>query len=100
MTLCVNHSTSRYHDNFEDPLGCWSTISLNGKNGRIAHFITVSQVMDKETKGPYTAYQQQLTALRLANRDLHPRPAFIHDLDKYLTSISTPHSQFVVMMRL
>ena len=97
MTLCVNHSTNRYLDKFEDPLGRWSTISLNGKHGRIVHFITVYQVVNKETKGPFTAYQQQLTALKLANRDLQPRPAFILDLDKYLTSITTPNSQFVVM---
>ena len=33
MTICVDHHTSRFQNKFEDSLGRWSTISLNGKNG-------------------------------------------------------------------
>ena len=97
MTICVDHHTSRFQNKFEDSLGRWSTISLNGKNGRVIHFTTIYQVVAKATPGPYTSYQQQLTALRLADRDLKPRQAFILDIDTYLTSITTPGAQFVIM---
>ena len=69
-----------------------------GRNGRCIHFLTVYQVVAKATTGPYTAYQQQLTALRLANRDVPPRQAFITDLDKYLEVLTRePESQLVLM---
>ena len=97
MTVCVDHHTSRYQGKFEDPLGRWSTISLTGKNSRVIHFITIYQVVAKATSGPYTSYQQQLTALRLVDRDLTPRQAFIYDIDTYLTNLTTPETQFVIM---
>ena len=98
MTFCTDHTTSRYKSKFEDPLGRWSAISLMGRNGRCIHFLTVYQVVAKATTGPYTAYQQQSTALRLANRDVPPRQAFIADLDKYLEVLTRePESQLVLM---
>ena len=83
MTYCVNHNTSRFHSKFEDTLGRWSTISMVGKKGRVIHFITLYQVVDKATKGPFTAYQQQLTILCLDDRKMHPRQALLLDFDRY-----------------
>jgi endonuclease/exonuclease/phosphatase family metal-dependent hydrolase len=63
----------------------------------MVHFITVYQAVAKDTSGPYTAFQQQLQCLHLANRDLPPRQAFLIDFEKYIKSLQTPSSQFVVM---
>ena len=46
---------------------------------------------------PFTAYQQQLTILRLADREMHPRQALLLDFDRYLTSLASPESQLVIM---
>jgi hypothetical protein len=97
MSFCVDHNTSRCSDKFQDPLGRWTTLSMVGRNNRLAHFITVYQVVAKETSGPYTAFQQQLQTLRIADRDIPPRRAFLLDFEKYLHTLRSPHSQFVVM---
>ena len=97
MTLCVDHNTGRYSGSYSDPLGRWSTVSLNGKRGRVVHFVTVYQVIHKETSGPYTAYQQQLQSLRLADRDSTPRRALLVDMEKYLTTLKGPTAVFVIM---
>ena len=52
MTVCTDSSVSRFNDKFEDPIGRWSTISLNGKRGRIIHFVTLYQVVDKIHQDP------------------------------------------------
>jgi hypothetical protein len=88
---------SRFSARFQDPMGRWSTLSLIGRNKRIVHFITVYQVVAKDSSGPYTAFQQQLQCLRLADRDIPPRRAFLIDFKKYIKSLQTPLSQFVVM---
>lgn len=97
MTGCVDHQTSRYFNSYDDPLGRWSTITMQGKFGKLIHFITIYQVVNKETSGPYTAYQQQLQSLRLADRDLTPRRALLLDLDKYMKALRNTTSEFVVM---
>jgi hypothetical protein len=75
----------------------WSTLYLIGRNKRMVHFITVYQVVAKESSGLYTAFQQQLQCLRLADRELPPQRVFLIDLEKYIRSLQTPLSQFVVM---
>jgi exonuclease III len=97
MSFCVDHNTSRFSARFQDPMGRWITLSLIGRNKRIVHFITVYQVVAKDFSGPYTAFQQQLQCLRLADRDIPPRRAFLIDFEKYIKSLQTPSSQFVVM---
>jgi exonuclease III len=97
MTLCFGPCVSRFHSKFEDSLGRWSTLSLNGRRGLVVHFITVYQVVDKNNGGPFTAYQQQRASLLLENRDLLPRQAFLIDFDKYLLSLNPALSQYVVM---
>jgi exonuclease III len=73
LTSVFNHTTCRFNSKHSDPMGRWSTMSLTGKRGRIVHFVTVYQVVDKQVLGPYTAYQQQNTILRLADRQISPR---------------------------
>ena len=97
LLLTVNEVNCRYRHQYQDSLGRWSTISMNGRHNRIVHFISIYQVVDKATSGPYTAYQQQNSALRLADRDVTPRQAFIQDFYTYLTGLKTPETQFVVM---
>jgi exonuclease III len=97
MTMCFSPCVTRFHSKFEDPLGRWCTLSLNGRNGLIVHFITVYQVVEKANGGPFTAYQQQRASLLLENRDLFPQQAFLLDFNKYLLSLSPKDSQFVVM---
>jgi hypothetical protein len=97
MTFCIDHNTSRYTDKFEDSLGRWSTISMVGRHHHVVHFITVYQAVAKESSGPYTAFQQQLQCLRLADRTLPLRRAFLVDFEKYLKSFQTATSQFVIM---
>ena len=97
MTILLDHNTGRYSQSFSDPLGRWTTLSLTGRRGRIVHFVTVYQVVKKATQGPYTAYQQQLQSLRLADRDLLPRRAFLEDFDKYLQSLKSDTTMFVIM---
>ena len=97
LTLCVDHNTSRYSGSYSDPLGRWTTLSMNGRRGRVVHFITVYQVVNKETNGPYTAYQQQLQSLRLADREDTPRRALLLDIDKYLQTLKSPTAMFVIM---
>jgi hypothetical protein len=72
-------------------------VSLIGRNKRMVHFITVYQVVAKESSGPYTTFQQQLQCLRLADRELPPQRTFLIDFEKYIRSLQTPSSQFVVM---
>ena len=98
MTMCIDHSASRYLSKFEDPLGRWSTLSLSGKNGRTVHFVTVYQVVDKDTTGPYTAYQQEKIALRLNHRMITPQKAFITDIDKYLGVLTKDTKSQMVLM--
>jgi hypothetical protein len=96
MSFCVDHNTSRFSARFQDPMGRWSTLLLIGCNKRIVHFITVYQVVAKDLSCPYTAFQQQLQCFRLADRDLPPRQAFLINVEKYIKSVQTPSSQFVV----
>ena len=70
---------------------------MTGKRGRIIHFITVYQVVDNPTTGPFTVYQQQTASLRLADRNLNPRKAFIHDLIDHLSKLKSSTSEFVIM---
>jgi hypothetical protein len=97
MTAIFNHSTSRYHIKFADPMGRWSTLSLTGRRGRINHFITVYQLVDKAVTGPFTSYQQQLSSLILHDRTQTPRQALIADFRKYLTTLTTGNYALVVM---
>jgi exonuclease III len=97
MTMSFGPSVSRFQSKYEDPLGRWSTLSFNARNGMTVHFITVYQVVHKPLGGPYTAYQQQRASLLLENRDLLPRQAFLMDFEKYLQSLFPKESQFVVM---
>jgi hypothetical protein len=39
-TLSFNNINSRYSTQFEDTMGRWSTITMNGQKGRLIHFIT------------------------------------------------------------
>jgi hypothetical protein len=68
-------------------MGRWSTLSL----------ITVYQVVAKELSGQYTAFQQQLQCLRLADRELPSQRVILIDYEKYIRSLQTLLSQFVVM---
>ena len=92
-----NHATCRFQSKHADTMGRWGTVSLTGKRGRIIHFVTVYQVIEKQSSGPYTAYQQQLSSLRLAGRDTNPRRAFISDIMDYLRTLSSNDSALVVM---
>jgi exonuclease III len=97
MTAIFNDVVGRWHSKYADPMGRWSTVSVSGRKSRVIHLITVYQVVDKSTSGPFTVYQQQAASLRLADRDLTPRKAFIHDLSVYLRSIKTRDSAFILM---
>jgi hypothetical protein len=97
LTAIFEHNVCQFQSKFSDSMGCWSTISLTGWRGRVIHFVTVYQVVAKTTKGPYTAYQQQVSSLTLADRTISPRQAFILDLDKYLKTIQTPLATYVIM---
>ena len=97
LTAVFNHHTSRYQSQFSDPLGRWCSLSLTGKHGRTICFITVYQVVDHDTAGPYTVYQQQLSLLKLADRLDKPRRAFIVDLSKYVDSLATPDTEIILM---
>jgi hypothetical protein len=59
--------------------------------------MTVYQVVAKATKGPSTAYQQQVSSLTLADRSITPPQAFILDLEKYLRTIQTPLATYIIM---
>jgi hypothetical protein len=91
LTATFENHVSRFHGKFADSMGQWSTVSLTGKQGLVIHFVTVYQVADSPTTGPYTVYQQQASTLNLADRTIKPRAAFIHDLLVYLRSIKTDH---------
>jgi hypothetical protein len=100
FSLAVGPHTSRFHSKFSDSLGRWSTISLVGRRGRVIHFITVYQVIEKSDSGPFTAFQQQQTSLYLSRRDITPRKAFRIDFDMYLAKMKTEgtgDTQFVIM---
>jgi hypothetical protein len=56
MSFCVDHNTSRCSDKFQDQLGRWTTLLMVGCNNRLVHFITLYQVVAKESSGPYTAF--------------------------------------------
>jgi hypothetical protein len=77
MTMCFGPCISCFHSKVEDPLGRWTSLSLNARNGLVVHFITVYQVVDKPLGGPYTAYQQQRASLLLDNQDLLPRQGYV-----------------------
>ena len=95
--MIVNDAVSRWQSRYSDPMGRWSTISMTGKQGRLVHFITVYQVVDKTTKGPFTVYQQQFASLALADRTIEPRKAFIMDLCNHMHTLQTATSEFVIM---
>jgi hypothetical protein len=97
LTAIFDHNVCRFQSKFSDTMGRWSTISLTGRRGRVIHFVTVYQVVAKATKGPYTAYQQQVSSLTLDDRNISPRQAFILDLDKYLKTFQTPLATYVIM---
>jgi hypothetical protein len=97
LTAIFDHNVCRFQSKFSDSLGRWSTISLTGRRGRVIHFVTVYQVVNKVTTGPYTAYQQQASSLTLADRSITPRQAFILDLEKYLRTIQTQLATYVIM---
>ena len=55
-------------------------------------------MVDNDKTGPYTSYQQQQTQLRLADRNISPRKAFLSDIDTFLKSLTKhPDSQIVLM---
>ena len=97
ITTILNNAVCRYVSKHSDAMGRWSTISMSGKRGRIIHFITVYQLVDKATNGPFTVHQQQVASLRLSDRTITPRKAFIVDLTIYLRSIKTSNSEVVIM---
>jgi hypothetical protein len=97
VSFCVDHNTSGFSARFQDLMGRWITLSLIGRNKRIVHFISAFQVVAKESSGPYTAFQQQLQCLCLSDRDLPTWQAFLIDFEKYIRTLQTPLSQFVVM---
>lgn len=100
MTAVFNDVVSRCNGKYSDPMGRWSTISLTGKRGRLIHLVTVYQVVDNANTGPFTAYQQQASSLRLAERTLNPRQAFIADLASYLRKLQSAEAEFIVMGRI
>jgi exonuclease III len=97
LTATFDHNTCRFQSKFADSMVRWSTISLSGKHGRIIHFVSVYQVVDKAGNRPFTAHQQQVSSLLLADRTISPRIAFIQDLFGYFRSIQSPTSTFIVM---
>ena len=98
LTATFDHINSRYHSQSADKLGRWSTITLSGKKGRLIHILTVYQVVDKASTGPYTVYQQQLASLQLINRSITPCVAFLADLTKHLHQLRKhPESEIILM---
>ena len=97
ITSTFDHVVSRFKSKFSDKLGRWSTLSLTGKHNRVFSFITIYQVVDSNTVGPFTAYQQQLSSLKLADRSITPRNAFIADFASYLRTIRSADSAFIIM---
>ena len=97
MTTILDSIVSRFHSKYTDKLGRWSTLSLTGKKSRLLSFITIYQVVDSSTTGPFTAYQQQVSSLKLADRTITPRNAFIADFASYLRTLKSPDSAFIIM---
>jgi exonuclease III len=97
LTAVFNHVVTRFQSKFSDSMGRWSSISLTGKNCRIIHFVTVYQVVNKPTMGPFTSYQQQVSSLHLADRIITPRKAFCSDLTAYLRTLKSPNYSIVLM---
>lgn len=66
-----------------DPLGRWSCMTFRRKRQPPLTIISVYQVCPTPTNAiGHTAWHQQRRALDLAQRSIHPRKAFIDDLDK------------------
>ena len=97
LTALFNHHITRYHSQFSDPLGRWSSLAITGKHSRIIYFITVYQVVDNATTGPFTVYQQQLSSLKLADRTVQPRRAFLDDLSRYMDTIKSDDTEIILM---
>ena len=97
LTAAFDQATSRFRGKHVDPMGRWSSISLTGKKGRIIHFVTVYQVVANSSSGPYTAYQQQASSLRVAGRDPNPKKAFLDDIIDYLKTLRLDDYALVVM---
>lgn len=71
-----------------DTLGRWSFVSLRRKHFPPVTVISVYQVCPRPTNVlGNTAYHPQLRLLNMAGRTIHPRTAFIEDLQRFIQAL-------------
>jgi hypothetical protein len=98
MTIANGDIVGRITNQFSDPLGRWTTITMACRNNKLIHLITAYQVCPRPThRTGTTAFHQQESLLRLQGlADINPRRNFRIDIIKYMKSLETPDSAFIL----
>lgn len=80
-----------------DPMGRWSFVHLRRHRAPPITIITVYQVCKQPTNIiGNTAWHQQRRALDLAQRDEHPRNAFMNDLSRFITQLQAEDHSIII----
>ena len=106
LTAVIDRWTSRVHSKGQDPygLGCWSYITLRGKQDTLITIVSAYRVSQKSSTslGIKTAYMQQYRSLQshfLKSKKLQtpePNRQFIIDLQAWLQHLQSQGHQLIL----
>ena len=97
--LILGHLASRIEPQGTggDTLGRWSFVHIRRRHFPPLTIISVYQVCVRPTNFlGNTAYHQQQRALNMQGRNIHPRQAFIQDLDQFITDMRRQHHDIII----
>lgn len=95
-TNVVSHWATRLHAKDTDTaLGRWSSISLQGRGGKVITIITGYRVCAAPVTPTQTARAQQTRTLRHANSTRDPRQAFIEDIILFIQSCQIRNEEII-----
>ena len=102
LMLAQGHVTGRITSSGEDDMGRWTYQRFACKNHRYLTVISAYQVceqpiVDKGKVRTLTGSAQQTSILKQQGREISPRKAFCHDLDKFLKSCKKDKSGILLV---
>jgi hypothetical protein len=87
-------------DEFNDPLGNFSTVTLKGRNGTALTIVTAYRVVQSSgtQSGSQTAYQQQCNLLRSEESNPDPRQRALQDLRTFISNKQAKGNDIVLLI--